>query len=318
VALRAMETRGRDPGFLARVLAPMLADLTDIVRVLRDAESYLIERGVPNARRNAEWLLAHVLGCSSPELYLTPYRVIDRARLDLFHSLVGRRGAREPLQYILGTTEFMSLPFLVRPGVFIPRPDTEVLVEAVETVLRVHRGSFRPTKNGRVTVLDLCCGSGVIGVSLVCRLAEVDCVAVDVDADAVDLTRDNAARNGVESRVRAVEADAAEYLLGRPGPYDAIVCNPPYVPSGDIAGLLPELKDHEPSLGLDGGPDGLDFYRRLVPLLPPAMATGGIAAFEIGDTQARTVTSIFESASFGDVTVHRDYRHLDRVVTARR
>ncbi len=296
----------------------MLADLTDIVRVLRSAESYLVERGVPNARRNAEWLLAHVLDCRSPELYLTPYKVIDRTELDAFHALLRRRGEREPLQYILGTTEFMSLPFRVRPGVFIPRPDTEVLVEAVEAWFLPPRGEFRRKIGGRITVLDICCGSGVIGISLVSRLQDVDCVAVDIDAGAVALARENAVSNGVESRVRCLEADASEFLRGRPGPYDAVVCNPPYVPSGDIAGLLPELRDHEPALGLDGGADGLRFYRELVPLLTPVTVPGGMVAFEIGDTQAKAVAKLFESASFTDVTVHKDYRDLDRVVTARR
>ena len=296
----------------------MLADLTDIVRVLRDAEAYLVERGVPNARRNAEWLLAHVLGCRSPELYLTPFRVIDRADLDTFRSLVQRRGQREPLQYILGATEFMSLPFLVRSGVFIPRPDTEVLVEVVEKLLRAYGGVSPAKSEERTTVLDICCGSGVIGISLVCRLPDVDCVALDVDSGAVALTRENARRNGVEHRVRGVESDASAFLNGRPGPYGAVVCNPPYVPSGDIAGLLPELRDYEPRLGLDGGPDGLRFYRELVPLLHAVTAPGGIIAFEIGDTQGDEVSAMIDAASFTDVAVHRDYGNLARVVTARR
>jgi len=297
----------------------MLADLTDILQVLGDAESYLVERGVPNAKRNADWLLAHVLGCRSPELYLTPYRVIDRAELDAFHSLLRRRGEREPLQYILGSTEFMSLSFRMRRGVFIPRPDTEVLVEKVEALLPTGH-SRRPRKNGggRLAVLDLCCGTGVIGISLVCRLPHLDCTAVDMDESAVALTRENAAFNGVGDRVRCVQADASEFLRERPGLYDAVVCNPPYIPTGDIERLLPEVRDHEPLLGLDGGADGLRFYRQFIPLLPDVAASGGLVGFEIGDAQGRAVATAMESAGFIDVTVHKDYGNSDRVITARR
>jgi release factor glutamine methyltransferase len=297
----------------------MLADLTDILQVLRDAEAYLVERGVPNARRNAGWLLAHLLGCRLPELYVTPYRVVDRAELDTFHSLLCRRGEREPLQYILGSTEFMSLTFRMRPGVFIPRPDTEVLVEKVEELLpSPHDGGRRRNVTRRLALLDLCCGAGVIGISLVCRSSHVDCVAVDVDANAVALTRENAALNGVEDRVRCVQADAFEFLREEPRTYDAVVCNPPYVRTGDIERLLPEVRDHESSLGLDGGADGLRFYRESTPLLPGVIAPGGLVAFEIGDTQGKVVTAVMQSAPFVDVAVHKDYGDLDRVVTARR
>jgi len=296
----------------------MLADLTDILQLLRDAEAYLVERGVPNAKRNAGWLLAHVLGCRSPELYLTPYRVIDRVELDAFRSLLRRRGEREPLQYILGSTEFMSLSFRMRPGVFIPRPDTEVLVEKIEALLPARHGRG-PRKNGggRLALLDLCCGTGVIGISFVCRLPHLNCTAVDIDENAVALTRENAALNGVENRVRCVQADASEFLRVRPGMYDAVVCNPPYIPTADIEQLLPEVRDHEPALGLDGGADGLRFYRQFIPLLPDVATPGGLVGFEIGDAQGKAVAAEMETVGFVDVTVHKDYGNSDRVVTAR-
>ncbi len=296
----------------------MLSDLTDILQLLKDAETYLVEREVPNAKRNADWLLAHVLGCRSPELYLTPYRVIDRASRETFQSLLRRRGEREPLQYILGSAEFMSLPFHMRRGVFIPRPDTEVLVEKLEAFLRARVRPHR-TKNGygELALLDLCCGTGVIGVSLVCRLPHLGCTAVDVDEGAVALARENAALNGVEDRVRCVQRDAAEFLEAKRGAFDAVACNPPYVPTADIERLLPEVRDHEPLLGLDGGPDGLSFYRQVIPLLPGVTAPGGIIAFEIGDAQGPAVAALLESGGFADVAVHKDYGHSDRVVTAR-
>jgi len=303
----------------ARPLTNMLADVTDIVRLLREAEAYLIERGVPNARRNAEWLLGHVLECRTPDIYLSPYRVLERSERDLFRSMLRRRGEREPLQYILGSTEFMSLPFDMRRGVFIPRPDTELLVEKVETLLSgIALGSGNEDTGGRLTVLDLCCGAGVIGISLAARRGDLECVAVDVDGGAVVLTRDNAARSGVGDRVRCVEANAADFLRGRPGTYHAVVCNPPYVPAVEIDDLLPEVRDHEPRLALDGGADGLDFYREVIPLLPDVVARGGIIALEIGDTQGRAVCALVEASAFCGTTVHKDYGNLDRVVTGRK
>ena len=297
----------------------MLSDVTDILRLLREAEAYLVERAVPNARRNAEWLLGHVLGCRSPDLYLSPYRVLDRSERDLFHCMLHRRGEREPLQYILGSTEFMSLPFDMRHGVFIPRPDTELLVEKVEALLpEIPLGSGNENGGGRLAVLDLCCGAGVIGISLAARRRDLECVAVDIDGGAVGLTRDNAARSGVGDRVRCVESNAADFLRGRPGTYHAVVCNPPYVPAAEIDRLLPEVRDHEPRLALDGGLDGLDFYREVVPLLPVVTAPGGIIALEIGDTQGQAVSALVEAAAFAGVAVHKDYRDLDRVITARK
>jgi release factor glutamine methyltransferase len=294
----------------------MLSDVIDIVRLLRESESYLVERGVPNARRNAEWILGHALGCRSADLYLAPYRVIDRGDRERFQDMLRRRGGREPLQYILESTEFMSLPFRMRRGVFIPRPETELLVEAVESLL----GGSDTTagENGTIPALDLCCGSGVIAVSLAARRSDLACTAVDADEDAVALTRENAEANGVGNRVRCVGARAADFLRETGERYRAIVCNPPYVPAGEIDRLLPEVKDHEPRAALDGGADGLDFYRETIPLFPRVTIPGGIVALEIGDTQGRLVAALAEKAGLEDVAVRADYRGLDRVVTGRR
>jgi release factor glutamine methyltransferase len=296
----------------------MLSHVTDIPRTVREAEAYLAERGVPNARRNAEWLLAHVLECRSPELYLSPYRVLDGTTIEEFQSMLRRRGEREPLQYILGSTEFMSLPFRVRRGVFIPRPETEILVEKIEALLSEGAADGVGAKGPRVIALDLCCGSGVIGISLACRIPRFEAVCVDIERAAVDLSRENADLNGVADRVRCIEADAVRFASeGRDG-FDVVACNPPYVATREIAGLLPEVQTYEPLLGLDGGADGLRAYRDLVPLLPGALSPGGIVAFEIGDTQADSVTSLLASFDFADIVVHKDYRDLDRVVTARK
>ncbi len=297
----------------------MFTDLTDVLSVIRVAESYLIARGVPNARRNAEWILAHVLECPSQRLYLAPSRLLERRELDAYDVLLQRRGEREPLQYVLGSTEFMSLRFHSVRGVFIPRPDTEVLVEKVETLLsrRLEWRSAGAVGDGTsARILDLCCGTGAIGIALTCRLPQVHTVAVDIDERAVEVTRQNAELNGVPERIRCVRADAFEFLHRDPGVYDVVVCNPPYVRTGEIERLPPEIKDHEPPLSLDGGADGLDFYRRLAPLLGGAVRPGGIVAFEIGDTLGMAVAETMSAASFGDIEIHTDYAGLKRVVTA--
>ena len=282
-----------------------------IRELLAHAESHLVQHGVPNARRNAEWMLCHTLGCSMLELYVESTSQVDAERLDAYWQRIERRAGREPLQYILGSTEFMSLPFAVRPGVFVPRPDTEILVEQAERVLRglpLHRA---------LSVLDLCCGSGIIGVSLAQRVANATVVSIDVSADATALTSYNAHKNDVSARVRVVCADAFEFLK-LPSTFTAIVCNPPYIETGELAGLPREVREHEPMLALDGGRDGLDFYRRVIPLLFGHLAPGGVVMFEIGDTQGAAVIALLREAGFVDGSVTPDLSGRDRVVTAYR
>lgn len=282
-----------------------------IRQLLHEGERYLTERGVPNARRNAEWVLAHCLGCHSTELYLDPLRQPGIDRLEVFYAMLERRGGREPLQYILASTEFMALPFETPRGVFIPRPDTETLVEHVEREL-IDRAT------GSRRILDLCCGTGVIAVSLLCRVAGATAVAVDVDGEAVNVTLRNAARNGVEKRLRCVKQDAASLLQTSAETFDVVVSNPPYIPTGDIDRLPPEVRDHEPRVGLDGGADGLEFYRRVIPGIGDSLAADGVVAFEIGEDQGGHVERMLSEASLAGATIHRDYAGRDRVIIARK
>jgi release factor glutamine methyltransferase len=279
-------------------------------RTLREWARYgawfLADHGVPNARNNAEWMLCHVLGCERIDLYTRQAEVGGWEQR--YRGLLARRAKREPLQYIVGTTEFMSLVFETPAGVFVPRPETEALVEAAERRLR-----DRPI-DSRLHVLDLCCGAGVVAVSLAARIPNLTAVAVDTSAAAAVATRANAARNGVGNRVRAVRADAAAVL--ERGEYAAVVANPPYIESREVDNLPPEVRDHEPRRALDGGPDGLDFYRRVVPLLRDGLRGGGFAAFEIGDTQGPGVAALLEDAGFTGVTVVADFSGRPRVVVA--
>jgi release factor glutamine methyltransferase len=283
-------------------------DAETIRDLLQRAELRLVASGVPNARRNAEWMLCHALGLRMLDLYVQSTAAPDPNRATVYRKMVERRAAREPLQYILGTTEFMSLPFEVGPGVFVPRPDTEVLVERAEELLR-----SRPLHEA-LEVLDLCSGSGIIGISLAARIPNLAVVAVDVSSAAVAATARNAATNGVSERVEVVRADAFAYLRDADRRFAAVVCNPPYIESGELAALPREVREHEPLLALDGGRDGLDFYRRVVPELARRVAPGGFVMFEIGDTQGVAVSKLLRDAGFAPVEVVKDYAGRDRVV----
>jgi release factor glutamine methyltransferase len=236
--------------------------------------------------------------------------------VERYWAYVKRRCTREPLQRILGTTEFMGLAFEIHDGVFVPRPDTEVLVETAEKWLR-----SLPVDEP-LGLLDLDCGSGVIGVSLAVRIPNLELFAVDGSAAAVEATRANARLNGVDGRVRVWHGDAMGFLDrvfdGAPERFVAIACNPPYIESGDIANLPPEVRDHEPRAALDGGADGLDAYRAIIPLLSKRLIPGGLAIFEIGDAQGQAVSGMLTTEQFTDISVIQDYAGRDRVVSARR
>jgi release factor glutamine methyltransferase len=278
---------------------------------LRHAETTLVGHGVPNARRNAEWMLCHTLGWSMLDVYVHANAPLEETRARCYWELVERRASREPLQYILAETEFMSLRFEIRPRVFIPRPETELLVEKAEAQLRA-----RPLHEA-LHVVDLCAGSGIVGVSLARRIANLTVVAVDTAQEAVQLTAANAMHQGVSDRVSVVEADALEFLEAtarRPSGFAGVVCNPPYIATSELAALPREVREHEPMLALDGGRDGLDFYRRVVPLLARCLHANGFVMFEIGDTQAAAVAALLREAGFGRIEVAKDYAGCDRVI----
>jgi release factor glutamine methyltransferase len=283
-----------------------------VLHLLNGGEAFLNANGVPNARRNVEWILSHVLHCRTIELLIDPGRTPGPEEQSRYQALLERRGSREPLQYILESTEFMSLPFCVLPGVFIPRPDTEILVEVAEQL------TGGPSEDDRQTLLDLCCGCGAIAVSMIARRPGLFGVAVDIDERAVALSAKNAALNGVRERIRIVHADAADFLSNDTSQYDVIVSNPPYVSSHDIAALPPEIREYEPGISLDGGEDGMDVFRRLIPLVFNRLEPGGVVAFELSDEQGEPVSELVRAASFKDVAAHRDYRGAVRVISARR
>ena len=279
------------------------AESWTIRKVLDWTRTYLAEKGVENSRLEAEWLLAETLRTDRMGLYLNLDKPLHAGELAAFRAVVARRARREPLQYILGTQEFMGLDFKVTPAVLIPRHDTEVLVE--EALRRAAPGA---------RILDIGTGSGCIAIVLAKRLAEASVVAVDISAEALGVARENAAANDVTVDFRLGSLLAAV----RSEIFDVIVSNPPYIPAGDLAGLQPEVRDFEPPAALDGGADGLEVYRVLVPEALAQLAPGGWLVVELGIGQAEAVADLFRATGFMDIFTSRDPGSIDRVVGGRR
>ena len=255
-------------------------------QLVQTLEAQFQDAGLPAPRAEAESLVAGILGVGRTELYLREDPVSSRA-LAALSGLLERRLAGQPLQYLLGSTEFCGHELHVAPGVFIPRPETEVLVvEAVESLRRMV-GRGRPS----VFVLDVGAGSGNLSISLACAIEACVIVAAELSWDALTVLRRNAEALGVAGRVLPVQAD---WACGLKGPYDLIVSNPPYVPTGEIDGLAREI-GHEPRMSLDGGPDGMAFHRRLIEAAPPLLRDGGALCVECAETQAEPLLRLIRT-----------------------
>ena len=247
-------------------------------------------------------------GISRGEL---PLRAGDEATLpEAFWRDIARRQSGEPLQYILGEWEFMGLGFFVGPGVLIPRPETELLAC---TAIDALRGKKTPR------MLELCAGSGCVTISAAEALPRLTAICVELSPGAMGYLKKNIARHGLGDRVEARYGDMLDKscpdVCG--GTFDAIVCNPPYIKSGDIPTLQREIREHEPALALDGGADGLRFYRALGSFAR-LLAPGGTAACEIGEGQAGEVKKMFENAGLAHVRTQQDLGGIERVVSGTR
>jgi release factor glutamine methyltransferase len=276
----------------------------DVQAALLWAASYLQQKGVDNPRFDAEVLLAQVLKTERIELYLSPKRYLSPLESQSFMRWIQRRGEREPLQYITGTQEFMSLNFAVTPAVLIPRQDTEVLVEQ-----SLEWASHQPKS---LRILDLCTGSGAIAVSLAYYLPKAEVWAVDISPAALQVAKLNAEKHLVN--VSFLQGDLAQPVTRQS--FHLVTANPPYIPATEIAKLSPEVGGAEPKLALDGGADGLDFYRRLAGELPAVLQAGSRVMLEIGWNQGQEVKEILLQAGYSEVRVVQDLGGRDRVVSA--
>ncbi len=262
-----------------------------------------------------EQILTDLLNCSRTELYLK-HPDLSCQEKQKFLSVIEQRKKGVPLQYILGRCEFFGLEFKIRPGVFIPRPETEILVE---TAIARTKDEGRRTKD--VKILDIGTGSGNIAVSLAKHILNARITALDVSSEAIALAQENAKLNCVQEKIDFVQTDifSPSAICHLPSAiYDVIVSNPPYIKSADIENLQIEVR-HEPRMALEAGKDGLDFYRKIIELSKKILKPSGILLFEIGFGQAPDIRHIIRDyAMLKIVETVRDYSGIERVITVNR
>jgi release factor glutamine methyltransferase len=274
-----------------------------IKRVLAWTTGFFKEKGLDSARLDAELIIADALNITRIQIYTDHERPLHPEELTAIRDRVRRRARHEPVAYIVGSRGFRDLDLAVDPRVLIPRPETELLVDVALARLS---GVADPV------VVDVGTGSGAIALSIAQARPDARVVAVDTSPEALAVARENAKRNEVTN----VEFVHGDLLADVGGPVHLVASNPPYIPSADIDGLMPDVRDFEPRLALDGGPDGLDVIRRLIPAAASRLAPGGALVMEIGHDQGDALRHLL--ASWSDVHVHADLAGLDRVVEATR
>lgn len=283
-------------------------------------QKQLEDAGITDAARDAKELYCFLAKLDEVGFMMHWQDILQDSQCEGYFELVERRAAGEPFQYITGTQEFMGLPFIVNPSVLIPRQDTETMVE--DAVEIINKGTLRgePLSKGAniKEVLDLCSGSGAIGVSIakLCPKTKVTCS--DVSNKALKVASQNANANGCKS-IKFQKSDLLEAFCGKIGKkkFDLIISNPPYIESSVIPTLQREVKDHEPMMALDGGEDGLDFYRQICSEAAGHLNKNGLIMLEIGYNQGETVTSLLEATErFENIICLKDLARKDRIVVA--
>ena len=279
----------------------------NVLSLLEWTSNHLAEKGFDEARLHVELLLAHVLRLKRLDLYLQFDRPLSPEELSQFRRLYERRLKHEPLQYILGETEFMGVRLEVASGVLIPRPETELLVERALEVVRDRRWE-------RPEILDIGCGAGNIGVPLAKRFPAGTVWSVDRDPLALDLTKRNAELHNI-GNMKFMQMDILHdtFMEHR---FDLILSNPPYIPSVEMAGLQQEVRDFEPAAALTDGGDGFAFYKRYAEILPALLNPEGVVLVEVGYAQAAEVSEIFAAAGLGHILRHTDFGGIERAVEA--
>ena len=321
-----------------------------VLEAIQKSAEFLARKGVDSPRLQTELLLAHLLKLPRMKLYLNFERTLAPAEVDGLREFIKRRGQREPLQHIIGSTSFCGFEITVNRHALVPRPETEPLAESGwEFLLAAPKQSeggstlnCTPNAFGAQpsTALDFGTGTGCIAIALAVKCPSAKVVATDISPDALALAKENAARNNVVERIEFLQSDgfAAFQSEGRvtrvPNSeietkirdscnsslrkmeFDLIISNPPYIPSVEIATLQPEVRDFDPRAALDGGADGLDFYRKLAVEAKPFLKPGGKIMLEFGDGQADAIRKIFEAEKWIVEAVKEDYSHRARIVIA--
>jgi release factor glutamine methyltransferase len=295
-----------------------------VLEAIQRSTEFLAKKGVESPRLQTELLLAHLLKQPRMRLYLNFERALSPVEVNSFREFIKRRGQREPLQHIIGSTSFCGLELAVNRDVLIPRPETELLAERgwaflnQLSTLRSSATEDRSTiKPQPFTALDFGTGSGCLAIALASKCPAAEVYAVEISPGALALARQNAARHDLAERIRFLQGDGFA-----PVPegiqFDLIISNPPYIPSSDIATLAPEVRDHDPRRALDGGADGLDYGRRLAAESPRFMKPLGRLMLEFGDGQAERLSQAFQEQKWIVEAIQEDYTDQPRIMVARR
>lgn len=288
-----------------------MTDSTLALDALNKGRSFLERASVESARRNAEILLSEILGVKSYKIYLERGLALDGSMFQKYRQMIEKRAAGVPIEYIVGNVEFMGLRLSLREGIFIPRPETELLCEIVlEKLERIESP----------LVADICTGCGPIALTMADCRPDLRCFGTDISEEAIACARDNAQRLGLADRVTFVKGNLLDALkpYGMEGRLDCVVANPPYVRDVDMRCLPVSVREHEPKDALRGGANGTAFYPRIIESARGFLKPGGLIAFEVSDQAADLVSSLLGGAGFSSVESRRDLRKADRFVTGLR
>ena len=284
--------------------------------ILRDAITYYRDKlenaSIEDPQLNTEWIFCDVLGVNRAELLLrladTNFLLSD-STLSNIASYIDRRAKREPLQYILGNTSFCGLEFYTQKGVLVPRPETELLAEAGWNLLNNKK------KDEALSVLDYCTGTGCIAISLAMHCPTACFTAIDISPDALDVAKKNIDKHALSERFNLLKGDSV--LAGSEyGPFDLVISNPPYIPTGEISKLEPEVSVYEPIIALDGGEDGLKFFHHLACLGAKVLKNDGVLMAEFGDDQFPSIKEIFKQQGWKTIFSRKDYSGRERFFIA--
>jgi release factor glutamine methyltransferase len=281
---------------------------------VRAAGEFLLDTGIDYPLRDAELIVAHCLGISRMNLFRDDPEIGEDV-MALIETSLRRRAQREPLQYIIGYTEFLGLIIRVGPGVLIPRPETELLVEEATKKMRALK-----TQSSKLRILDLCTGSGCIALALAKEFPDADVYGTDTSETAIHCAEENARMNAVQNTafLRGPLFEPVQRNLGNQtaeASFDLIISNPPYIRTNDIKTLQPEIKDWEPVDALNGGEDGLGFYRTIIPEAKRYLKREGSLIFEIGIDQSEAVREIARTSGYEHNAVRKDYAGIERIIT---
>jgi release factor glutamine methyltransferase len=283
-----------------------------VLEIIQRSTEFLAKKGVESPRLQTELLLAHLLNLPRMQLYLNFERPLSPTEVDACRELVKRRSRREPLQHIVGSTSFCGIEIAVNRHVLVPRPETELLAERGWTFLN-QRTAASPT----VTALDFGTGSGCLAIVLALKCPAAQIHAVEISAEALAQARKNGAHHKVLERLKFLEGDGfaalPDGLL-----FDLILGNPPYIPTAEIDELEPEVRHFDPRRALDGGTDGLEFYRRLAKEAAPFLKKAGRIMLEFGDAQGGQIRELFQKQMWIVESIEEDYTHRPRFLIARR